>query len=133
MSTEITYWYHPESESYWIHDPSKDQPLNGDSAEVALSAQLSEQEFITKRIAQIDEDPRHTLPEGISGVIKFAVQWPGDAISGMLYYDVHKRFPNGYPINTSAMIGREPGGIFCTKNNKYIVELIEPSREAAIG
>lgn len=132
MSSNISYWYHPESDSFWIHDPNKDGSLDPNMGD-GMSVELTEQEYIKKRIEQIDNSDGHKLPEGISGVIKLAAKWPGESISGMLYYDIHKRFVDGYPINTSPIISTEPGGIYCTKNNKYIVELIEPSREAHIG
>lgn len=89
--------------------------------------------YVKNLVESIDADPEHKLPEGISGVIKNAVRWPGDSISGQMWYDVYGRFVDDYPVNTSRIIAEEPGGVFCTQNNKYIVHLIQPERAEAIG
>lgn len=129
MESEVTYWYHPESECFFTTPKGDGADEMGDG----LCVELDEHEYIRGRIKKIDEDPEHKLPEGISAVIKLAVQWPGDSISGQIWYDSNKRFVNDYPINTSKIIAREPGGIYCTQNNKYLVELIQPNKEPAIG
>lgn len=125
MSPKITYWYHPESEAFYID--------SGEAPITPLSVELDEYEYVKKLIEQIDADPEHKLPEGIAGIIKLAAQWPGSSVSGMLWYDKHHRFVNGYPINTSEIISQEPGGIYCTKNNKYLVEMIQPNLQIEVA
>jgi len=91
---------------------------------------LSEYEQVKKLIEAIDADPGHKLPEGISGIVKLAKILP-DAkakdrfISGFIYYDVHKRFIDGYPINSTRIAEKLPGGIYkTTSGSSYLVEVI---------
>jgi len=126
---KVTYWYHPESDSYWMHNPVTDPPLEnlGDG----LSYEVTEYQYVVGVIESIDQDPEHKLPEGITAVIKNAAEWPGKRISGFIWYDVHKRFVDNYPVNTSDIIAKEPGGIYCTKNHKYLVLMIQPQAQEA--
>lgn len=118
-----TYWYYPESDSFWIDDGTN--PINqlGDDG---MSVQLeNEYEYVKRVIEQIDNDPNHQLPEGITAVIKNAMWWNADCLSGQIWYDKHNRFVNDYPVNTSEIVSREPGGIFKTKNHTYLVLLLK--------
>lgn len=123
-----TYWYHPESESLWIHNPQVDPPFEELSEDGRnMSVELSEYEYVRRQIEAIDADPEHTLPEGISGVIKLAYIHTGGIISGSLYYAGDK-FPQGYMINTSAIKNREPGGVYeIQSGRKYLVQVIQPT------
>lgn len=117
---QITYWYFPEGEKLFIDDPSINMVRDPDNC-----VQLTEYEFVRRKIEAIDADPEHKLPDNIDAVIKLAANWPGDSISGQIWYDRHQRFINDYPVNTSKIVAREPGGIYCTANHKYLVELIQ--------
>lgn len=125
--TSVTYWYHPESDSYWIHDPSKDPPLDGDG----LSIELNEYKYVQGRIRQIDRDPEHVLPEDVTAVIKLAEifgEGKDQYVSGLIHYDKAGRFLQGYPVNTTRIEKKEPGGIYVTKSgNRYLVEVIKGS------
>ncbi len=128
MSTDqppaITYWYHPESECYWIHNPATDKPLDPDLGD-GMSVEIeNEYEWVKRHIEQIDANPAHKLPDGVTAVIKLGQILSGKHLSGMIWYDTNKRFTDGYPINVSN-ITREPGGIIVTPSgNKYLVEVI---------
>lgn len=119
----VTYWYHPESECVWIHNPETDGPLESSMGD-GLSAQLeNEYEYVKKAIQLIDEDPEHKLPEGISGVIKLAKTMAGN-LNGTIHYDSRKRFPDGYVVNLT-VANKEPGGIYITPSgSKYLCEVI---------
>lgn len=87
----------------------------------------SEYDQVRLQIEAIDADPEHKLPEGIAAVIKLGYWYPvSKTISGMIWYSPNKLFPNGYPVNTAEIVSREPGGIYCTALNKYLVEIIDP-------
>jgi hypothetical protein len=124
-----TYWYHPESSCHWMHDPAKDEPLDGTIGD-GMSVEITEYQYVDAIIKAIDADPEHKLPEGVTAVIKNAYTWPGNKISGEIWYDSHGRFSNGHQITSAVIEKIEPGGIFCTKNNKYLVHIIEPRRDS---
>lgn len=116
----ITYWFHPESDSFWIDDGTKPLPELGDDS---MSIELDEYEFVKRQIEAIDRDDAHKLPEGIKAVIKLA-EIRGQNISGMIWYDRDIRFTNGFPVNLFG-IEKEPGGVYTTSSgNKYLVETI---------
>ena|SRR5690606_7010160 len=78
-------------------------------------------------IDKIVEDPNHTLPEGITAIIKNAEFHSGKYISGTIWYDRNKRFPDGYGINTSRIVAKELGGIYITYGKaRYLVEFVAP-------
>jgi hypothetical protein len=120
-----TYWYHPESDSVFIGNDEPGVPLQ--------CVEIDEHKYVQMLIERIDKDPKHKLPEGISGVLKKAYTWPGNKLSGQIWYDKFNRFVNDYPINTSDIISKEPGGIYCTQHNKYLVEMIEPNVTVSYG
>lgn len=119
--TKTTFWYHPESESFYImdHDPQGDQ---GDGQ----SVELTEYEWIKRRIEQIDNDPNHTLPEGVDAVIKGGYIFPAGGFHGSIFYDRHGRFENGHQVKLSRVVEKLPGGIYKTQNSTYLVEMIDP-------
>lgn len=128
--SEVTYWFHPESKIYWFDDPTKS--LDPQIADPRInSIQIDEYKYVKGLIEQIDTDPEHKLPEGVDAVIKLAAEWPENHVSGMIWYDKHKRFPNGHPITTTRCT-KEPGGIYKTRNSKYLVHIVMP-KESAIA
>lgn len=124
---KITYWYHPESDCLWIHNSEVDGSMDH-TIDEGRSIELDEYKYVQRQIELIDKDPLHDLPEGITAVIKLA-QIYGDRtkyISGMIYYDKNKRFVEGYPINTTPIVKKEPGGIYTTSSgSKYLVEVLD--------
>lgn len=95
---------------------------------------ISEYDQVRLQIEAIDADPEHKLPEGIDAVIKLAkTHWANEMdhdrakfISGMIWYDRHKRFIDGYPVNLSPIASQEPGGIYVTETGRrYLVEVIQ--------
>ena len=122
--SQVTYWFHPESESLWLDDGSK--PLNqlGDEA---LSIELTEAQYARKMVDQIING-HLPLPDGIAAVIKSAAIWPAKSLSGSIYKDRNKRFIDGYMINTTKIVGKEPGGIYITHSgSRYIVDFVQDS------
>lgn len=80
---------------------------------------------IYQNIDEIVTDPEHPLPEGITALIRNAVFHNGRIISGTIWYDKNKRFPDGYMINSSPIASKAPGGIYTTKSGaKYLVEFV---------
>jgi hypothetical protein len=124
-SQKLTYWYHPEAESYFMLDSSK-----VDTEADPHAIEITEYQYIDAIIKAIDADPEHKLPGGVTAVIKNAYTWPNNKISGEIWYDSHGRFSNGHQITSAVIEKIEPGGIFCTKNNKYLVHIIEPRRDS---
>lgn len=124
---QTTYWYHPESESYYI-----EHELMPDGLGDGMSVEIDEYRYVNAIIDKIDQDPLHKLPEGVDAIIKLAAHWPSKCISGMIWYDKYQRFSNGHPITTSRIIKREPGGIYHTKNSAYLVQIVTP-KESAIA
>ncbi len=120
---KVTYWYHPESDAFFI-SPADDPREWLDDGH---SIEIDEYKYITGIIDQIEKDPEHKLPEGITAVVRRAYRWNQGGLSGEIFYDSHKRFVDGYCINVSKVVCIEPGGIYCTMNNKYLVEMIDPN------
>jgi hypothetical protein len=131
MDPSISYWYYPEAESCWIHDPSKDKPLDENAAHVALSFQIDEETYVSKTIDQIANDPEHKLPDGVDAVLKGAYRFPQGGLHGSIYYDRHKRFPDDHQVKVSKIEEVLPGGIYKTKHSTYLVEFIEPVKKEA--
>lgn len=120
-SDQVTFWFHPESDSYWIAH-------NGAEAELSdgLSTEISEEQFINGIIEQIDQDSSHKLPKGVTAIIKGAYQFPAGGLHGSIYYDQNGRFPDGHQVKLSTIVKKEPGGIYHTKNSTYLVQMIQP-------
>lgn len=79
------------------------------------------------RIDSIVSDPNHALPEGVRGIIKLAYihdTTNGRTISGELWYDQDKIFPDGYMINTSLITNVEGDVYTLQSGRKYLVEVI---------
>lgn len=125
--SEVTYWYHPESDTYYFQTEAPTESDIGDG----MSVKIDEYKYVKGLIEQIDRDPEHKLPEEVNAVIKLAAEWPPNHVSGMIWYDRHKRFPNGHPISTTRCV-KEPGGIYKTRNSKYLVHIVMP-QEAAVS
>lgn len=89
------------------------------------SAEEIEYKHVKQLIAQIDADPEHKLPEGVDGLIKLAYITL-NSLSGQIWYDRFKRFPDGEMITTSSIVEKCPNGIYKTRNSTYLVELIQP-------
>lgn len=85
-----------------------------------------EYQQVKSLIESIDNDPLHTLPEGVTAVLKDAYRFPAGGIHGSIYYDQHKRFEDGHQVHISTLESIEPGGIYKTKNSTYLVLMIEP-------
>lgn len=123
--SEVTYWFHPESDSYYFMTEAPAESTIDDG----LSVEIDEYKYVSGLIEQIDADPEHKLPEGIDAVIKLAAEWPENHVSGMIWYDKHERFANGHPITTTRCT-KEPGGIYKTRNSKYLVHIVMPKESA---
>lgn len=95
---------------------------------VDKTAEAVEYQLVKRLIDEIDKDPEHKLPEGVDGLIKLGYTWPGNSISGQLWYDRLKRFPNGEMIITAPIIAYQGDGIYRTKNSTYLVEVIQPQQ-----
>lgn len=118
MTPEFTFWYLPTSDSY--------HKISLEDFPPPMSIEITESAYVKGIIEQIDNDPEHKLPKGIAGVIKLAYVGPADTITGFLWYDKFSRFPNNYPISLFDPIKKDPGGVYHTKFNAYLVEMIDP-------
>lgn len=133
MATDYqpTYWYHPESSSYFIIRSQEEEDNLADGADGALCYQLDgEFQYITGLLKRIDEDPTHTLPQDIVAVIKLAAWHTAkdgkNHVSGAIWYDTRKRFVDGYMINAIPGCKREPGGIVTTASgDRYLCEIVQ--------
>jgi len=117
---DATYWFHPESDSFWMHDPKVDKPFPEDLKD-GMSYQVSETKYVQYLIKCIDADPEHRLPEGINGIIKSGV-YENNSFSGAIWYPRIKGIPNGTMVTSTQIKERKPGGICVTDRSTYLVE-----------
>lgn len=117
---EVTYWLDHETLEYVMHDPNTDVLL-GAELEDNHATQVSETKYVQYLIKCIEADPNHTLPEGVSGIIKSGV-FENNAFTGAIWHCKSGKIPNGTMVSSTQIKERKPGGLVVTERSIYLVE-----------
>lgn len=123
MST--TFWYHPESDSFYTMGDDRTQDVEFD----VLSVELDELEWNKKYIEQCLRDKK--LPEGINAILLKPQMHPVGTIhkvpggSWILSGSCHlyPSFRDGFEVHTTLVNEWLPGGIVKTASKCYLIEL----------
>lgn len=115
-----TYWLHPKLEEVYLFNFDE----GDESVKESNLIQIDEAEYV-RRLVDLVDSGKVEVPIGVDVVIKRAEYDPiTNTINGLICVDRYNRFPVDYPIVTSEIVERSPGGIYKTQHSTFLVEVI---------